>query len=328
MSGTLPDYVIRPAESVHLQPYACLNTRLYGFFLKGDAGAMQARLVDPILNAPTGGACDYRVLGDLVLVSYALAGKGTSTLPPDNGIGWVPENSMTLWIPLVAVKHELGIPIAQRVVMFPAYICVDNTWSLAAGREVYGFPKGYGPIELPAAGAPPLHFSASTLVMKVYGPDNEGVIAPLISVDRTAEGTEGQALWADLGDAIEAITAMFSGSSNQFILPGISLALDLFHLARAKEVPGVFLKQFRDAADGTKACYQAVIEAGSFVTAFRSAGVLPGTFQATLADYASHPLASDLGLAPGAAPLEMAFFADFDFTIGEGTVVWEAGTNG
>ena len=71
-----------------------------------------------------------------------------------------------------------------------------------------------------------------------------------------------------------------------------------------------------------------MVEAGSFVTAFRSAGVLPGTFQATLADYASHPLASDLGLAPGAAPLEMAFFADFDFTIGDGTVIWEAGSNG
>lgn len=324
MSGTLPDYVIRPAESVHLQPYACLDTRLYGFFLKGDAPTMQARLVDPILNAPTNGACDYRVLGDLVLVSYALAGKGTSTLPPDSGIGWVPENSMTLWIPLVAVEHELGIAVAQRLVMYPAYICVDNTWSLAAGREAYGFPKGYGPIELPAAGAPPLHFSASTLVMKVYGPDNEGVVAPLLQVDRIAAGSEGEALWADLGDAIAALVAIFSGNSKEFILPGFSLALDLLHLAQAKEVPGVFLKQFRDAADGTKACYQAVVEAGSFVTAFRSAGVLPGTFQATLADYASHPLASDLGFAAGARPLEMAFFADFDFTIGDGTIVWES----
>ena len=324
MSDALPEYVIRPAESVHLQPYACLNTRLYGFFLKGDAATMQARLVDPILNAPTAGACDYRVLGDLVLVSYALAGKGTSTLPPDNGIGWVPENSMTLWIPLVAVKHELGIAVAQRLVMYPAYICVDNTWSLAAGREVYGFPKGYGPIELPDAGAPPLHFSASTLVMKVFGPDNEGVVAPLISVDRTAEGTEGQAIWTDIGDAVAALVGLVSGSGSEFIVPGLNFAKDLLHLASAKEVPGVFLKQFRDAADGTRACYQAVVEAGSFVTAFRAAGALSGTFQATLADYASHPLASDLGLAPGAAPLELAFFADFDFTIGDGAVIWEA----
>ena len=28
---------------------------------------MQARLVDPILNLPTGRACDYRVLGDLMV---------------------------------------------------------------------------------------------------------------------------------------------------------------------------------------------------------------------------------------------------------------------
>ena len=51
-----PPYVNRPAESVHLQPYACHNTQLYGFYLRGNKETIQQKLVDPILNAPTGGA--------------------------------------------------------------------------------------------------------------------------------------------------------------------------------------------------------------------------------------------------------------------------------
>src|ERR1700760_3680989 len=120
----LPRYVSRPAEQVHLQPYACDATRLYGFFLRADPQTIQTRLVDPILNAPAMGVTDYQVVGDLVMVSFARAARGTSTLPPDNGIGFVPENSCTVWIPLLAGHPGLGLGLGQRLVFFPAYICV------------------------------------------------------------------------------------------------------------------------------------------------------------------------------------------------------------
>lgn len=326
MSDHLPAYIRRPAESVHLQPYACRNTQMYGFYLKADAAIMQARLVDPILNAPTGGALDYRVLSDMVLLSFAYAAQGTSTLPPDNAIGWVPENSWTLWIPLVEVKHELGFTVGQRLVMYPAYICVDNSWSLAAGREVYGFPKGYGPLVIPKQGEAATSFSAATLVMKKFGPQNEGVIAPLIEVQQTAAQTRAETIWTDAGEAIGAIAHMVVGGG-QWIVPGLSLIEDIVSLATRKEVPGVFLRQFRDAGDGTRASYQAVIEAGSFVTAFHSGGLLHGSYSATIAEYDSHPLASDLGIAPGTVPLELGFWVNFDFTIGAGREVWKAATN-
>ena len=330
MTANLPLYVNRPAESVHLQPYACNNTRLLGFFLRGDAPTMQRKLVDPILNAPTGGAVEYRVASDLVLLSFADAAHGTSLTPPDNMIGWVPENSWTAWIPLLVIKHELGLPVAQRLVFFPAYICVDNTWSLAAGREVYGFPKSYGPVMIPAAGMPPSSFKASTLVMKTFGPQNEGVLAPLLQVDCIAQEGLRETVWHDLEAVVRAIADMWlgKGSGGGRVIPGISLLFDLVGLLLKEEVPGVFLKQFRDAGDGTRACYQAIIEAGSRVTAFRGAGPLKCAYRATLADFASHPLASDLGVAAGTAPLDFAFWADFNFTIGAGTTIWQAGTHG
>lgn len=323
----LPTYVRRPAEVVHQQPYACLGTQLYGFYLRGDAATMQQRLVDPILNAPTGGRVDYRVLTDYVMVTYAFASRGTSLLPPDNGVGWVPEKSWTAWIPLVAVKKELGISVAERLVFYPAYICVDNSWSIAAGREVYGFPKSHGPLDIPKAGEPPTAFSASALVMKVFGPNNEGEIAPLMQVTQTAQSTRSETRWRDLDEAVKAIAHMWSAHSGQWIVPGLDLIVDILRLVTKEEVPGVFLKQFRDAADGTRACYQAIIEAGSFVTSFHSGGLLTGTYTATIADYDSHPLASDLGLAAGPVPLELAFEANFDFTVRGGREVWRAGAD-
>lgn len=320
----LPHYVVRPAETVQLQPYICRNTQLYGFYLRANKTVIQTRLVDPILNAPTGGAIHYRCLSDLVLVSFAKAAQCTSTLPPANQMGWMLENSWTLWVPLLVVKTELGIEVAQRLVFYPAYICVDNSWSLTAGREVYGFPKGYGPVTVPAAGTDPAAFDVSTMVIPKYGPANGGQVMPLMEISRAAVLSGGAELWQDLEDAVAAVGHMLSGNGGQLIVPGFNFLLDLIGLARNEEVPGVFLKQFRDTADGTKACYQAIVEAGSFVDKFNGGGLLDGTYQAAIHNYDSHPLADDLGLAPGQHPLEFPFWVNMDFTIGKGTEVWKA----
>ncbi|MDE2437185.1 MAG: acetoacetate decarboxylase family protein [Sphingomonadales bacterium] len=320
----LPGYVVRPAESVQLQPYVCRSTQLYGFYLRADKVAVQSRLVDPILNAPTDGALNYRCLSDLVLVSYAKAQRCSSTLPPANTMGWMLENSWTLWVPLLLVKSELGIEVAQRLVFYPAYICVDNSWSLAAGREVFGFPKGYGPITVPEPNTPATNFSAATLVIPTYGPDNGGQVLPLMEVRQTGTTSKAGEVWRDIEDAVAAIGHLLSGSGGKLVIPGFNFLLDLVGLAKNEEVPGVFLKQFRDAANGAKACYQAVIEAGSFVDTFHGGGLLDGSYEATLFNYDSHPLAADLGLSPGPQPLEFPFWVNMDFTIGEGREVWRA----
>lgn len=321
----LPAYVSRPGEAVHLQPFACANTQMYGFYLRGDKATIQQRLVDPVLNAPTAGALEFRVMSDLVLLSFAMANRCTSTLPPDSQFGWVPEGSWTLWVPLVTVKRELGVEIAQSFVFYPAYITVDNSWSVAAGREIYGFPKGYGPVDLPQQGQHGLRFAASTLVMEHYGANSEGQVRPVIEVVQSATGTVAGEIWRDLEDAVGAVAHLLTGSGAHLTLPGLNFVRDLARLVREEEVPGVFLKQFRDAADGTRACYQAIIEAGSFVDRFNGGGLLTGRFDATVADFDSHPIASDLGLSPGPQRLEFPFWVNMDFTIRQGREVWRAG---
>lgn len=325
MSSNLPLYVRRPGESCRQQPYACIATQLYGFYVRGDAAVIQQRLVDPMLNASTGGATHYRVLSDLVLVSYACASHCTSTLPPDSLTGWTIENSWTLWVPLVACKREFRIDVAERIVFYPAYICVDNSWSFAAGREVYGFPKCYGALTIPAAGTDATQLSVSTLVLKTFNPQTQAVIAPLMSIERTAAAPAGGEVWTDVAHAVSSLVHAWTSHSGKLVVPGLNLLVDIVSLLRHEAVPGVFLKQFRDAADGTRACYQAIIEANSSVTGLHSGGLLPGAYTATIAAYPSHPVASDLGLAAGAVPVELAFQVNFDFVIDCGKAVWQAG---
>ena len=62
----------------------------------------------------------------------------------------------------------------------------------------------------------------------------------------------------------------------------------------------VFLKQFRDVSCPTKACYQAIVEAPLAIhlsTASYEA-LDEQAFTLTVADWDSHPIASELGLLP------------------------------
>jgi hypothetical protein len=91
----------------------------------------------------------------------------------------------------------------------------------------------------------------------------------------------------------------------------------------------VFLKQFRDASCPTKACYQAIVEARLAVdpvgASFESLD--PSLFELSFADWASHPIASELGVS-SATPLHptRAFCARFGFDLQLGLEVWRAPT--
>lgn len=329
-SDPYPRFVERPGEACHLQPSACLDTQLYGFFLKGDAATMQRRLVDPCLNLPSGGQTDYRVVSNHVMVTYAFAGQGRSTLPPDRDMGWVPETSWTVWIPTAAVQKEFGghVNVATRLAFYAAYISVDSSWSVAAGREIYGFPKNYGPIEIPAAGQPPKRFSAATTVLERYDWNEEAKLATVMEINQTATtGGWAGAVWSDIESAFKTLAHKWTHETGAWVVPGFRFIDDIYELLRHEAVPSVFLKQFRDAADGRRACYQAILEAFSSVTKLNGGGSLPGSFEATVAEFPSHPICSDLGLEGPTVPVEFPFWVNFNFTIGEGKEIWRAATH-
>jgi uncharacterized protein with NAD-binding domain and iron-sulfur cluster len=105
---------------------------------------------------------------------------------------------------------------------------------------------------------------------------------------------------------------------------GNDLLSSLLDDAVNKEVPAVFLKQFRDATDGRRACYQAVIETKVKVTGLEQAGFLDGGYSCRVYDYASHPVKSDLGLADSTVPTTLPFHLKFSFEAGAGREVWRS----
>ena len=86
-------------------------------------------------------------------------------------------------------------------------------------------------------------------------------------------------------------------------------------------VPQLFLKQFRDVADGTRACYQAITQTLGEVTRFDSLPHLT-EYAMVLENLASSPVASDFGIAPQQTVLGAAF--EYDMTIQPGQVLWQA----
>jgi hypothetical protein len=92
----------------------------------------------------------------------------------------------------------------------------------------------------------------------------------------------------------------------------------------ADQVTIAFLKQFRDVQHTERACYQAIIEAKAAVRALRGYGPIPGTFQVSWSDHASHPFTADLGLEPGGQQALAATWADFDSVMASGREIFRA----
>lgn len=314
-------YVERSGTSCHRPPYACDGTQLFGFVLRGDARVLQERLVDPALNEPSGRSLDYRVVSPFVLVTFAWVDRGRCVGGPDELLGSTAEGSCTIWI-LTARRAAQGLQLAFHV----PYIVVDNPWSMAAGREVYGFPKSFGTLRRTGTLDRIERLEASAWAVDSPGREARAEERPLIVIDRVPgdERREAPPLREKLDWARRLVTDVVLGASG----PGTPSRLDLVAsctaAARRRVVPTVFLKQFRDAEDSERACYQALIEVEASVTRLRSVRLLPGRFRASLAELATHPIRTDLGLSGETTDVELSFHLDYDFTIGHGREVWTA----
>jgi uncharacterized protein with NAD-binding domain and iron-sulfur cluster len=319
----LPSYVPRGGELVFRHPVALSGCTLRGFWLDAERAKLAA-LVDRLLNQPAGGAVRYTPLADRVALIFADIARAGSVDPVDRGVGWMPEIDVGLWIPLLAVGG--GRP---RVVWLQPYLFVDSPYAMAMGRETFGFAKTIARFSwprgaMPEAGPLVVHGLAAT----AFTPDTEWREAEILRVERTAAGAGS--VWASAGEAAASLAGQLVGRVAGELgaelaaldLPGT----DLDDRLRRLLTPGlgmVFLKQFRDVSDPAAACHQAIVEAPARLTAFRAAGVLGGRFRVDLAELASHPIAAELGLRASQSS-DLAFHADFDFTMEAGRAVWKA----
>jgi hypothetical protein len=179
--------------------------------------------------------------------------------------------------------------------MYNPYLFIDNPIAMLTGREVFGFHKQAGWIELPADGAPSPVFCAEAFAAATTGPDAEWKRLPLLTlegskalVDPSAALTDLDAVMSRLGKELPADALLY---------PGLPMIEEFFRALSEGRGPLAFLKQFRDIENGALACFQAICSSEAQVTAFHSARLmLPGTL--TLSPLANPNIARHLGIAP------------------------------
>ena len=326
MAAELPTFIPRDGQLLATPPIK-METTLYMFVLDADWDKLN-QMCDRYLNL--GGPTIYRpILPGLILYcSYARSS------PTANPIGWCPEKDFGFWVPVVAGHYEGPLFIPERILVFTPYLWVDSGVAMVGGREVYGFPKAYGVMTMPATTDDPAVFTVDTQVIPREGPNAEVVQRRILEVGKTGGGLwdELKTLWQSgesiLGAVEELLTRLLSGHAR---LP-IPNPLMLLNLLRniGKQLPMVFLKQFPAIEQGDKACYQAIVEAPIAITSGVTGGFLGGEYGITLHSFDSHQITDNLGLQPASQNGDAATmkslgqgWVKFDARVDGGTIVWQ-----
>jgi uncharacterized protein with NAD-binding domain and iron-sulfur cluster len=319
-----PRYIERGGEIVVRQPLLLSGVTTSSFILAADVGRLTA-LVDRILNAPANGAVRYVPAGPFVALVCADIARGQALDEPDRSRGWMAERDVAFWVPLWAGKQVGTAFVPQRLVFFLPYVFVDNIAAAVTGREIYGFPKETGILTFPKEPGALGSFTVDTLAMRKRGHGSRGEVMRLVEIDPSgAPVPPSESGWVDLEAGIRELDGRFRDLIMKgFVDPLADAALSAL---RGTGQPGmrlVFLKQFRDAVDPGRACYQAIVEAPAVVKAVRGGGWLP-PHRVRIAQAESHPIVQELGLTDGSLESTLGIRLAIDFTMERGEIVWSA----
>jgi hypothetical protein len=308
-----PKLVVPPGFYYGLGAVQLDSVLLRAFPVRADKTKLQAWL-DFTFAAPSGGKVRYEAIGSTMFLSIAEIGKQYELDPVDRAKGWTSEIDAFLWI---AARREHAGLFAYRSI--PVYLFVDTGIALAAGREIWGFPKQLGRFaqgpsgQTPAAGR---DFTAEAFVVSPFSPDTQARWAPIIEL-KPSRASGGGGVIHSIEAFVEKVLAEV----------GDEFALLAIELASALGVNGVtmsFLKQLPYAANPTTASYQAIIEAKASITKLRAVGLTDDHYQLRISSYDSHPFASELGVAPGWQEVGQGIWVDYDFEQHLGAEIWHA----
>lgn len=321
----LPFYVEGPANIVGNLPYVGYSATLHGFLFRGQRQALQA-VADTMLNKPAYNNVSFRVVTSYVFFSALYQPRVQSADPVDQAVGYVPEIDLGFWI-LTYGGHKDQNPLTEWAFRWlPVWLFVDSASAIATGREVFGYPKMHGRFEFKS----PVPTNPSDATVSVWTPTlqtlghdecaterkllwlapKRGTIVPPRSLT-PARGAKHfrAALLADK-DSIG------SGLNWGGVVPPMLSLLGV-------EMPMVFLKQFRDATEVRRACYQSIVAVTVKTRKVHEMGFFPRTYRLHFNNFASHPIGEVLGIESGAEP-SFSFWVNQDFEVGFGEEIWRA----
>ena len=309
----LPAFVEHGGEIANRHPADAINSRMYGFVVDADHGVLN-RYCDRVFNKPSGGTEHWRAAGGEVLVNFVDIPTMGSIDPLDRQLGVCAEREAAIWFPVVDTERD-------RFAWAIPYMYVDSALALAGGREVYGFPKQLGVLEIPRTSSAPSSLSVDTVTLAHFAPDSVASNHRVITVSRPEPESPLSLPWGHPAEALDSI-----GHALLSTVDGThhNAPEALFFGQMVKEdIPMLLLKQFRDAHQQGAACYQALLRVDMAVTHFRTGGLLPSDYTVTFAALDGQPIARELGVEPTVRP-RLAFWLEFDFVVQLAHILWEA----
>ncbi len=313
----LPEYVEYGGRATSPGPFLSLEGRLRGLLLEGD-GRRISGLIRRTLSDPAGNGVDYRAVGSKVLLLVGGFDRVSSLAPPFDQWGTVREIQASFWVPVLAGRDLGPVFRAERFCLAVPYIFVDNPMSYLGGHEAYGYAKTMGR----------------------FGP--EDALGPLTTLDTFGGqfSTESRASWTRFMEisasapeepagrppgfgARELLelalgTNLLANTEGELVLPGLKLTATLVEDLLEGRMRQVFLKQFRDAADGTRACYQSVVEAPIEVkrSVMRRSG---RDWDVSFTRLDSHPIEAEMGISDQRA--QLVFDGELDMVVQTGVEI-------
>jgi hypothetical protein len=319
VANRVPDYVEYGSLATVPGPLRCEGVTQWCFPIEADPDRLDA-LCRKVFAEPTDGAIDLRPLGSHVILTLGRVEQIVSEQDPFTTMGWSPEGQSAIWIPVGRVRAHGEELLAEQLLMFTPYMWVDNPISLASGREMYGFAKAFGWLDLPVRGDDEAAFGLDVFGMD-FGRDEAPSRRPLVRVARGERVHElADVAWSALLDVGRHFRHLVEGDRGRSVRFGLRFAEGLIHDVRIGGVRQVFLRQ-RSIENGRHAALQQVAEATYRVTTMRGAP-LEHEYSVDLSPLDSHPLGVDLGLASQVT--RYAFRTESQFVLETGSVAWDA----
>ncbi|HZJ24043.1 MAG TPA: hypothetical protein VFD54_12080 [Anaerolineales bacterium] len=290
-------------------PYRQKDARLAAFFFNADHESL-ATLCDRTLNVSESFNYKYVPLTSSVMLVFADM-LVSSRDERDKEVGLIPETEASFWVLTVAMQNTQSGLVPHHLAWFLPYLLVDESNAIATGREVFGFNKLAADFQKPAKIQEP-DFTATVLGFRQFGADMIAQREQLLSLSSSPADVAKTGNLHQIKNTMSAelLRNVQSG-------PGGGL-LEFAARFINDHIPLVFLKQFRDAQNTHKACYQRIIEAPLKVENFFEGGIILNSYTLNIAALASHPLAQNLGLKAEEQKSTLGAWMQVDFVLENG----------
>jgi uncharacterized protein with NAD-binding domain and iron-sulfur cluster len=289
---------------------------LNNFWFEADYDKLAA-ILRTCFDEPSGGAVSCVPLSHWMMMSFADMGKGTFSERPN--MGWSGEKELAFWI-FVGRKKAAGSDEIDEAFLFNPFLCLDNPVAMIDGREVFGFNKQKGWLDMTPRDTSPPAFTVDVFGATAEGPNAQWDRVRLLELDGASWLTAPGEVLTDLAQVVAGL--MREAPTLLPLRPGLPLLAEFLQALVDGTAPVLFLKQFRGIENQDLACYQAICTADSKFNAFHSARLMkPGKL--TFSPVANLKVAEAFGIGTS-IDMGIGLQLKIDMSVLPGRELWRA----